>query len=205
MPKSSAPDYTRKQTQKPDRIIAPEITAAQSKCHYACAPFDRANAEAAAKWGIDRLPSLVSAETARKYGGAIGSLNEAMNTNDAELVEQWAGVCIRGLVALDAEATKAGHKPASGEFIEVEVPAFNDLPAIKIGILKDAGQREAAKAIRPDLTFITPREAATAYQVKLATPLVKQIKDIFPEAEVTRVKTISDVSEYLNDEIPDFI
>jgi len=213
MHKNSGQKFTRKPTQKPDNLVSPEITAAQSKCHFVCAPFDRANELSDAKWGIDRLPGLVSSETAGKYGGAIGSLNEAMGALDAELVEQWAGVCIRGLAAMDAEAIKLGHTPASGEFIEIEVPEFNEMPAIKIGILKDARQREAAKAIRPDLTFITAREAATAYQVKLATPLVKQVKDLFPDAEVTKVKSLGakffadggdDLADVLDDFIPEF-
>lgn len=202
MHNAGAGKYRRSKTEKPDGLLSPDVTAAQSKVHFVCAPFDRANSEADAKWGIDRLPSLVGPDMAAKYGYSVGKLNEAVNAVDADLAEQWAGVCIRGLNAMDAEATKRGHKPARGEFIEVEVPG-NDGKPFRIGILKDAGQREAAKAIRPDLMFITPREAALAYQTRLTTPPLAAVKERFPNSEITAVRPNPPV-DYANggDEIP---
>jgi len=177
----------REKTQKPDGILNPEATAAESACHFACAPFDKATGDANRKWGIDRLPGLVSTETARKYGHCVGKLSEAIQARDAPLVEQWAGVCIRGIAKLEQEAVEAGHKPASGIFWEGYAEKTDDHPALRFGVLADGNQWQAAKAARPDLTFFNIHEVGLALQQKLATPLVMETKKHFHTANVTRL------------------
>ena len=44
-------------------------------CDYALAPFDRRFREMDKKWGCDKLPELVSAETAAKWGSTMEKLN----------------------------------------------------------------------------------------------------------------------------------
>jgi len=195
----------REKTKKPDGILNPEATAAESACHFACAPFDRATKAADRKWGMDVLPGLVSVETAAKYGKAVGKLSEAIQERNPALVEQWAGVCIRGLTALDAEATQAGHRPAGGKFTEGYVAATDDRPALRFGVLHDDAERQAAQAKRPDLMFFTAHEVGLALQQKLATPLVVETKKRFPGATVTRIKPADPVNWAAGgDEIPDF-
>jgi len=174
-------------TQKPDGITNPDATAAEGKCHFVCAPLGKATDDANRKWGIDRLPGLVSGETAGKYGYSIGKLSEAIQARDGDLAEQWAGVCIRGIFKMDAEATAAGHKPASGIFWEGYAPETDDHPALRFGVLADGNQWQTAKAARPDLTFFNIHEVGLALQQKLATPLVMETKKHFHTANVTRL------------------
>ena len=93
-----------------------------------------------------------------------------------------------GLKAMDAEARAAGHTPITGKYIEVQIEAHDDMEAMGFGILLDPAHRKAAQAQRPDLTMITPREAALGYRVKLHVPLVQAVKEHFPAAHITKVK-----------------
>ena len=178
----------REKTQKPDGITNPDATAAEGKCHFVCAPLGKAEDEANRTWGIDRLPGLVSAETAGKYGYCVGKLSEAIQAGDSDLAEQWAGVCIRGIFKMDAEARAAGHQPATGEFWEGYAPETDDHPELRFGVLADGNQWQTAKAARPDLTFFSIHEVGLALQQKLATPLVMETKKHFLGANVTRIK-----------------
>lgn len=183
---------------KGDRLLNPDATRAQIQCDYCVAPLDRVAEEYDRKWGIDRLPELVSTDTAEKYGFSIGKLNEALAAADPEQTKAWAAVCIRGLHALDAEATRLGAKPATGDFIEYELEGENGEPPFRFGILKDGREWQTAKAARPDLEFYTIREAAIALRTKIRTPPIQAVKDEFPGATVVayRPKVIID------DEIP---
>lgn len=86
-----------------------------------------------AKWGIDRLESLVSAETAGKFGAALTRLNSIVLDEDAAItlgkeigkgqgrrtpperaadaIVWAAGIVQRGWLALDKEATELGRDP----------------------------------------------------------------------------------------------
>lgn len=195
--------YRRTKTQKADRLVAPDVSALESKIHFLCAPFDRAEKQMDAAWGVNQLPGLVSPDMAGKYGMSVGTLNEAIEAQDAELVEKWVGVCIRGLRAMEAQAIELGHKKITGQFVEIQIDAYDHLPSVSIGILLDPDHREAAQSRRPDLTFITPREAALAYQIKLATPMVSAVKEHFPGATITAIRPNPPV-DYANggDDIP---
>lgn len=190
------PQRPRRQ-RKGDRLLNPDASADQIQCDYGIAPMDRLALEYDRKWGIDRLPELVSPDTASKYGFSIAKLNEAIETSNPELCKQWAAVCMRGLNAMDAEATQLGHKPASGDFWEYEYDG------LKFAVLRDGAEWKTAKDARPDLKFFTLREIAVALKAtRLNHPAVDQAKESFPKAEVASVKTKTPLEIELNDEIP---
>lgn len=170
--------FRPKRPKKLDRLTCPDVSASENACHYAIAPFDRAATEMEKKWGIDRLPELVSPEMAAKYGMALGQMNEAAANRDPQLTAHKAAICIRGLHAMDAEATAAGHRPATGAYTEYELDGW------KMAVLHDQREWQSAKEARPDLTFFTMREVALAMRSWCQALPIEKVKHHFPAATV---------------------
>ena len=167
---------------KADRLIYSGVPKAEMECDYAVAPLDRLAARMDEKWGVDRLPELVSVETARKYGSAMAKLNAAIEAHDPEETNLRAQVCMRGLAAMDREATEAGQPTASADYWECEVEGF------RFAVMKDAGHWKACQAERPDLRFFSLREIGIALKaLKIDGPMFAEVKKHFPTAEITRV------------------
>jgi hypothetical protein len=179
---------------KADRLMSPDATKAQIECDYAIAPMDRLALEMDRKWGIDRLPELVTPEMATRYGQAMAHMNECIRLGDPAKCVAAANNCIRGLHAMDAEATKLGKQPASGAYTEY------DLDGWKIGILHDDAEWKTSEAARPDLQFFSLREAAIALKTKIDTPPIAAVKAAFPGARVVEHRT--PLNTLLNDSIP---
>lgn len=180
---------------KQDRLICPGATAAEIACDHALAPFDRAARDMEAKWGIDRLPELVSPETAAKYGSAMAKLNAAIDSGDADEVAARVGVCIRGMAALEAEAISRGHQPLPGEFWLAEADG------IQFGITKEAGDWPVIQAAYPGLVTYTLREVALALAHYRATGLAfHAVKAAIPGAQIAEIRQ-SPLAEELDDEI----
>lgn len=180
---------------KADRLLWTEQNKADIQCDYAIGPMDRVAVEMDRKWGIDRLPELVSPETATKFGTAMAQMNAALDAKDPELATHKAGVVMRGLRAMDAEAERLGHKPATGDFWEYEVSGF------RFAVLKDGVEWMAAKERRPDLNFYTLREIGLALKAYAEIVPLEAAKQHFPDAEITKLPPIS-TSDDLNDPIP---
>lgn len=185
-----------KRQRKGDRLLNPDTPATQIACDYGIAPFDRAAIDMDQKWGIDRLPELVTPELAKRYGDAVAYLNACIEQNDPDKCTEAAGNCIRGLHAMDAEATKLGRKPATGDYTEY------DLDGWKIAILHDGAEWKTAQDARPDLKFFTMREAAIALRTKISTPPIEAVKDTFPGAEVVEHRPPTPTEKFLDDIIP---
>jgi hypothetical protein len=189
----TAPQRPRRRGHAADRLLNPTLSAADIACDYALAPFDRAARDADNRWGIDRLPELVSTETAAKWGKTLASLNDAIETSDPESVRAWAEVGIRGLAVMDAEAEKRGAIPADPAIWEYE---YNGL---KFGIFADGAKWQAAKRKRPDLVLYSMQEVAAALVARMEElPAVAAALAAFPEAQITAVNrtpaTIADDS-----------
>lgn len=168
---------------KHDRLTYGGAPAAEVQCDMALAPFDKAMRDAERKWGIDRLPELVSSDTAEKWGYSLGKLNEATAGTDPLVVKQWVAVCLRGLEKMDAEAIAAGHQPSDPDIWEY------DYNGHRFGIIADGREWPAAYARRGDLTIYTMQEVAVALTAhKNALAAVSAVKDAFPGAEVTDIR-----------------
>lgn len=77
----------------------------------ATAVLDRTAAEMERLWGVGRLPTLVSPETAAKFAAAQQQCEEAIQSGDVMLAAGKAAALERGWRALDAEARARGHNP----------------------------------------------------------------------------------------------
>jgi len=181
---------------KDDRILHKGATANAIKADLSLAPFDKAVRDADKRWGVDRLPELVSTESAAKWGKAMAGLNGAIDAEDPDKVKFWVEVCIRGLEAMDAEAVSLG-RPVSDPMIwehEYEGTVY--------GIIEDGREWPAAYAKRPGIAIHTMREVAVALHAH-RNGLVDAVKLAFPGAEVKAVRRpkadLEDDFDFLDD------
>jgi len=177
---------------KGDRLMHSGAKPEEVACDFALGPFDTAARNMERRWGVNRLEGLVSTETAAKFGSAIAKLNAAIDANDPADTAARAAVCIRGMMAMDAEATAAGHQPIPPEALEVEVDGKT------CAILADGAQWPAYAALRPGVRVYTLREVGNALAAYGAS--VAAVKDAFPGAEVKAVR--SPLAQALDDDIP---
>jgi hypothetical protein len=169
-----------------DRILQPGATAAETACDHAVAPFDRLARQMDATWGIDRLPELVSPETAAKYGRALGFLNEAIDAADPARTAAAATNCIRGMHAMDAEARAAGHTPP-----EPRVALIEHDGAV-YGLVDDIRDWQAAERAHPGVVIVSARQAVVAWADRsppeaprmppsvIGTAVERQLRDHIP-------------------------
>lgn len=177
---------------KGDRLMHSGAKPEEIACDFALGPFDTAARVVERRWGVNRLEGLVSPETAARYGSAVGKLNAAIETSNPEDVAARAGVCIRGMAAMEAEAVAAGHKYITPEAWEIEVDGKT------CAVLRDDAAWPAYAEQRPGVRVYTLREVANALAAYGAT--VGAVKDAFPGAQVKAVR--SPLAQMLDDEIP---
>lgn len=179
---------------KSDRLITPGASNLEIQCDMAILPLDTLAREMDRKYGIDALPGLVSPALAAKYGAALGHLNASIASEDPAATAAAAENCIKGLRAMDAEATRLGHKPITPDVWEYQAD-----DGTRFGVIREVGDWPAASAARPGLTLYTLREVANALSAYGQS--VAAVKDAFPGAEVVATRTRSIIEDYLNDEL----
>lgn len=181
---------------KDDRILHKGATANEIRADLSLAPFDKAVRDMDRKWGVDRLPELVSVESAAKWGKAVAGLNSAIDAQDPDKVKFWVEVCLRGLAAMDAEAVSLG-RPVSDPMIWE-----HEFEGTIYGIIEDGREWPAAYAKRPGIAIHTMREVAVALH-EHRNGLVNAIKLSFPGAEVKAVRRpqadLEDDFDFLSD------
>ena len=182
---------------KSDRLLYPDANAAEIQCSYGVAPFDRVATEMEAKWGIDRLPELVTPELAAKYGKAMAHLNDCIAKQLPAECTAAAANCIKGLHAMDAEATANGAAKATGQVFEYELHTGEGQP-FKFGVLADEREWMTAKDNRPDLVLFSMREVALALHKYMTAPLAVELADHFPDSKITAIKPKRAPVDYAN-------
>jgi hypothetical protein len=161
----------------------------------ALAPLDRAAEAMDAKWGVDRLVTLVSPETAAKYGRVMARVVTAHDRNDAASIAADAAVAVRGLAAMDAEATAAGHQPADPRVWQITIDGR------RYGFVEDAAYVAIAERNCPGVIIVTLRQAVVALHPErfgLAADVMAQ----FPGATITAIRPRSQLAEELDDDLP---
>ena len=174
-----------KRQKKSDRILHGSQSKDAIMCDYALAPVDRLAIEMDQKWGIDRLPELVSVSMSQKYGSAVAKMNAAVEAGDVEECRKRCEVVVRGLHAMDAEAERVGAQKACTDVWEVEIDGK------LFGVMKDGRGWRAIKEQRPELELLTLREVALAYRYfreHWMGELEKAAKQSFPSAEMIDIK-----------------
>lgn len=179
---------------KADRVLHSGVTQEEIRCDYAVAPFDHMAHAMDRKWGVDRLVELVPPEMAERYGAAMAKLNAAIDAADPEQVSLRAGVCMRGMAAMDKAATEASAEPASQDVWLVQADGK------EFGLLRDARAWQSVQEKHPGVRLISEREMILAiemYQRSLAGQMVQSVKDSFPQADVIKIPNDS-----LDDPLP---
>jgi hypothetical protein len=177
---------------KQDRLMHRGASAEEIACDFALAPFDTVARDLERKWGINRLEGLVSPVLAAKYGFALGHLNACIDAANPTDTAAAAANCVKGMKAMDAEATTAGHQPIPPEAQEIDVDGHI------CAVLWDGNAWPVYAALRPGIRTYTPREVGVALAAYGQT--VASVKDSFPGAEVKAVR--SPLAQILDDEIP---
>lgn len=124
-------------------------------------------------WGVDRLPKLVSPETAAKFDKAVAMRAERGESMNAMMARAWA--------ALGAEARQRGHEPL-GAGMEHEWA-----PGRLFAVAQDAQHARALnmrnKAEGRTVSVWTLQELA---ELIASVPIAAEVKDAFPGAVVTK-------------------
>jgi hypothetical protein len=168
---------------KHDRFTGGGASPADIAVDHALAPFDRLARLMDAKWGIDRLPGLVSVGMAAKYGRTLASLNAAIDTADEARAAARTQACNRGMLAMDAEALAAGHTPPTSGVLE------HDLDGWRFGVLPDPTMWRIAEREHPDLPTYTLREIGVIIRANDSrAAMIAATKAAFPGAEVTAIR-----------------
>jgi len=177
----------RNRPKKGDPLTSPSSSRHDIACDHALSPFNKLALEMEMMWGIDRLPELVSPDTASRYGYAIADLNAAYAGQDTAAVVACSNNCIKGMGIMDAEARAAGAQPATGEFWEYEIEGDMGKEPFRFAVMRDDQEWQTAHAKRPDLRMFTMREVANALQQYCNVFAIGECKDAFPGAQITKI------------------
>jgi hypothetical protein len=159
-------------------------------------PADEAAAAMERKWGIDRLPLLVSPETRARFQAAHDLRNGEWNYATEERRQALDAMMARAWAALDAEAVQRGAAPLPPACFEI---ALDGLPGAFAAVCLDDHHGQAialrAKAEGRCVTVWTLAEVARVIQ---GASVINRIKDVFPGATVQPKR----VGPLPDDEIP---
>lgn len=150
------------------------------------------------RWGLGRLPRLVSAETATKWATALALLE----SDWPPAGQTWEAVrasLARGWAALEAEATARGHAPLPGPVAEAEWEKGRVFAVALDGDHKQALEVRAKQDGRQHYSVWTVAEIA---KLIAAIPLVGDIKDTWPGAEIMGRPQPRPVGKMPDDDIP---
>ena len=187
-----------KKIKKPQRGVSKELFRSSSrnlaKIQAAITELDACVTGYEKRFGIDRLPELVSANTQVKYWRQVDKLDEAINSDDADMVIKYASGMQRAFKAMESEALERGHDELKGEWFECQTKDGRVL----IVASSFAESHKAARE-RPDALVYAIDEVATIICNNDAGRFVHAVKDVFPVATVESVRKLKDKCD---DEIP---
>ena len=151
----------------------------------ALANHDRAITLMDAKWGVNVLPDLVSPETAAKFARSTSKRDLSIETGDDDAAIAAFGSVVRGLAALDAEATAAGHVPLKVDRVWVS-RAVDGNPVAIVQSNTDARIAHASKRFEGYLIYSLEEIMLIISDRSLLGVL--DAKKLFPGATIEKVK-----------------
>lgn len=190
---TEAPKRTRPQRAKPKPhpITNPErwMTEHAMALYRCLGPVEEAAQAANRKWGVSRLPRLVSVETAAKFGAVYDQLYRAYDECDCAAVEKWAASATRAWAALDREATEASAQPmhleAWGVLLEGDASAY---------IVRSDAAAQAVAEMHPGAPVYTLDEIGRLLSA-VSAGLLGGAKSIWPDAEILDIRPTQEPDE----------
>jgi len=187
----------RKGRRRPDKITAPETYCdpISDAIFHAVQTLDHVVVQMDEKWGVDRLPALVSAETAAKFGSARAKLDAALERNDDADVVRRCSVLARGYAAMDAEAERLGR-----ETMKPHAWVWRDENGNAHAFVRGSAEAIAYAKQHPGVSVFTMAEISRLARFVQAESgkLADKVKTTFPGAEVVDIRQ----KEVPNDELP---
>lgn len=136
------------------------------------------------KWGIDRLPLLVSPETRARFQVAHDLRNGEYEFATTERRQALDAMMARAWAALDAEAVQRGAEPL-GPAIH-ETPLEGHPGAVAAICLDDHHAQAIQLRAKAEGRTVSTWTLAEVVRIIQANELVNAVKDRFPGATVTR-------------------
>ena len=172
---------------KPDEFTNPEYYGNRfyDAIHHAIKPLDQIAHRMELKFGCERLQSLVSPETAQRFGSAKAKLDQAIMDNDPSEVARRSKILIKGWQKMDEEAVAGGHKP-----LKPSIWSHTTEDGFMFAVAQ--GNADAIKAIRTDPAM----EGVAVYSLdeigrileNESMALVNSAKEHFPAAKIKSIK-----------------
>lgn len=156
--------------------------------------LDQVQCEYESRWGVSRLPNLVSKELKEKWDGQIAKLHKARIENNLFDVIALVEGCIRGFAVLEKEALSLGHKMHDAEMWDVKHPTSGKV----YRIVKN--NYDAGISLNDDALVYTLHEVACILE---SAHFLNNVKQVFPDAQVVSVfKTEKEEKDFFNDNLP---
>ena len=171
---------------RPDKITAPETytNPISYAIFHSVQTLDEVVVQMDEKWGVDRLPALVSAETAARFGSAKAKLDAALEANDDVEVARRCSVLARGYAAMDVEAERLGREP-----MKPEAWLWRDEDGKPFAFVRESAEAISYGKANPGVAVFTMGEISRLAAIfqdetgKIGT--AAKIK--FPGAEIVRI------------------
>lgn len=158
--------------------------------------YDRVVSDYERRWGVERLPLLVTPELRDRFWAQMDKLNAAIAADNPGEVEHQVAVTLRAYAKLEQVARELGGQELSGDCWTAPMPDGRVLAVAQSD--KEVGR---VKRDLPQAVVYSVEELARiipAWEADQAET-IRAVKDVFPDATVTAVKV---TKEELNDEIP---
>ena len=179
-----------KRDKRSDRLLNPGSSPTEIKVDFCLGPFDAMARQMDLKWGVDRLPDLISPHLAERWGITMANLNAAIEAGYSAMPDEadqtranviaCVEACLRGFKAMD-EYAEANNKPKA----DPTVIEFQRQDGSKFGIMPDAAYWPKIKESRPDLVLYSLQEVANALEsYGCLSDFAVETKKAFPSAEV---------------------
>ena len=190
----SAARASRRPARAPTSITAEEHRAWAA----AVAVLDRIAGDLERVWGVDRLPTLVSPDLAAKFARAQQQCDMAIASGDIDAAAQKAAALARGWQALDTAARAAGHTPGAVGDVWCAEEEGRDyavcLHTVDCAALATAYPGHTAVSLQELLRLLAATEAGR---------LTARVKDVFPGATVTAIKSPKPAADWKRgDDLP---
>lgn len=153
--------------------------------------LNQVEVEYESRWGVSKLPKLISPELKEKWDRQIEKLFKAKDENRLNDVIGLVEGCIRAYAVMESEAISRGHKMHDAEMWDVKHPDSGHV----YRIVKN--NYDAGVSLNDGARVYTLEEVARIIE---AHDNINAVKDVFPNATVLKIEDTFDYNK--GDKLP---